>query len=651
MRSIQLGLLGLGTICFAVQTFGNGASTAKDGLPFVSPIFGNNMVLQRGKPNAIWGWAKPGEEIRVTVAGQTVTNVAGPDGRWQVKVMPPDVGGAYTIRITGTQTVEFTNVLVGDVWLCGGQSNMEFPLSRARNGEQEVKAANHPEIRFFIVGRQPAYEPAAIVQGKWRVCTPQTVTADGGLSAVAYYFARKIRSETNIPIGLVQDCVGGTPAETWVSAQTLKTLGDFDTALAELERLRAKGGPRYGNYIMHWYDEFDPGQKHGWTTAAFDDSGWKTVTIPGGFGELGVPDTPAVCYFRKTVTLPDRVPSGDATIHLGVVERMDTTWVNGQWVGASAWVENPRRYNVPHRVLKPGTNIITVRVFKTKPDGGFMSEPGQLRLVLGDGTEIPLAGAWKGNLAVDARPPHPLPLGFENWPVIPSVMYNGMIAPIVPMAISGVIWYQGEANVGRAAQYRRLLPALISDWRAAFGQGDFPFYIVSLAAFLQRRDTPGDDAWAELRDAQAYVARAVPNCGLAIAIDVGDADDVHPKDKKEVGERLALCALAGYYGRNVVASGPTLAFVEQLPGALKLHFTNTAGGLVVRGERLGEFAVAGDDRKWHWAETRIEGDAVIVSSEKVPHPVAARYAWQANPMATLYNKAGLPAVPFRTDDW
>lgn len=651
MRSIQFALLGLGTVCFAMPTFGNSAPTAKDALPFVSSIFGSNMVLQRGKPNPIWGWAKPDEEIRVTVAGQTVTNLAGPDGHWQVKVMPPDVGGPYTIRITGSQTVEFTNVLVGDVWLCGGQSNMEFPLNRARDGEQEVKGANDPEIRFFIVGRQPAYEPAATVQGKWRVCAPHTVTADGGLSAVAYYFARKIRSETNIPIGLVQDCVGGTPAETWVSAQTLKKLGDFDTALAELERLRIKGGPQYGNYIMHWYDEFDPGQKHGWATAAFDDSGWKTVTVPGGFTELGVPERPAVCYFRKMVTLPDQLPSGDATIHLCVVERMDTTYVNGQWVGASAWVENPRKYNVPRRFLKPGTNIITVRVFKTKPEGGFMSDAGQLRLVLGDGTEIPLAGAWKGKLAVDARPPHPLPLGFENWPVIPSVMYNGMIAPIVPMAISGVIWYQGEANVGRAAQYRRLLPALIADWRGAFGQGDFPFYIVSLAAFLPRRDTPGDDAWAELRDAQAYVARTVANCGLASAIDVGDADDVHPKDKREVGERLALCALAGHYQCNVVASGPTLASVERLPGALKLYFTNTAGGLVVRGEKAGEFAVAGEDRKWHWAEARIEGAAVLVSSAKVPHPVAARYAWQANPMATLYNKAGLPAVPFRTDDW
>ncbi len=639
----------LGLIALACN---NGFADAQPqtALPFVNPVFGNNMVLQRGKTNTIWGWTKPGAEVAVSIAGKTVVGVAGQDGRWEIRFMPPEAGQPYTLRISGPLTVEFTNVVVGDVWLCSGQSNMEFPLRRARNGEAEVRSAYHPDIRFFIVRKEPAYAPAAVTQGKWNVCTPQSVTADGGLSAVAYYFARKIQSETNVPIGLVQAAVGGTPAETWTSADTLKRLGDFDAALAELARLRTRGGPQHGNYVMHWYDEYDIGTKQGWMRPELDDTDWKTVTVPGGFAELGVPDTPAVCYFRKTIVLPDALPFGDATIHLGMIERMDTTYVNGQWVGASAWVENPRKYNVPHRFLKPGTNIITVRVFKTKPDGGFLSKPEQLRLIFADATEVPLAGQWKGKLSVDARPPHPLPLGFENWPVIPSVLYNGMIAPIAPLAISGAIWYQGEANVGRAGQYRRLLPAMILDWRRAFNQGDFPFYIVSLASFLPRRDTPGDDAWAELREAQAYVARVVPNCGLAVTIDVGDANDIHPIDKKEVGERLALCALAGHYRRNIVASGPTIASVEKLPGALKLNFTNTAGGLVVRGEKLGEFSVAGEDRKWHWAEARIEGDAVIVSSQAVPEPVAARYAWQANPLATLFNKAGLPAVPFRTDD-
>jgi sialate O-acetylesterase len=271
-------------------------------------------------------------------------------------------------------------------------------------------------------------------------------------------------------------------------------------------------------------------------------------------------------------------------------------------------------------------------------------------LVLGDKTVIPLAGEWKGKLSVDARPPHLLPLGFENWPVMPSVLHNGMIAPVAPLAISGAIWYQGESNIGRARQYQTLLPAMIGDWRKTFGQGDFPFYVVSLAAFMQHRDPPGDDQWAELREAQALTARTVSNSGLAVAIDVGDANDVHPKDKKEVGERLALCALANHYGRKVICSGPTFDRVEPVPGALKLHFKNTDGGLVVKGEKPGEFAIAGNDHKWVWAEARIVGDTVIVSSPAVPEPKFVRYAWQSNPVATLFNGAGLPAVPFRNDN-
>jgi sialate O-acetylesterase len=363
-----------------------------------------------------------------------------------------------------------------------------------------------------------------------------------------------------------------------------------------------------------------------------------------------VPTNPAVCYFRKTVVLPDPLPAGSAKIHLGVIERMDTVQINGRWVGASAWVENPRAYNIGKDILKSGTNVIAVRVLKTKPDGGFMSKPEQLKLVLGDKTEIPLAGDWKGKLSVDAKPPHPLPLGYENWPTMPAVLYNGMIAPVAPFTIAGAIWYQGESNVGRAAQYQKLLPAMIGDWRRAFQSGEFPFYIVSLAAFQKHKDTPGDDAWAELREAQAFVVRTVKNSGLAVAIDVGDADDIHPKDKKEVGERLALNALTQHYGRKIVCSGPTFNRMEALPGALKLHFKNADGGLVVKGEKLGEFAIAGDDKKWVWADAKIVGDTIIVSSSQVKEPKFARYAWQANPQATLFNGAGLPAVPFRTDE-
>ena len=621
-------------------------------LPLVSPMFGDNMVLQRGKPNTIWGWSKPGQVVRVELAGHATKTVAGTDGRWQVEIQPPAPGGPYTIRIDGPQSVELHDVLVGDVWLCGGQSNMQLGLARTRNGAEEIKSANHPEIRFYMVQAHPAYSPSAVPHGRWKVCSPQTVTEDGGFSAVAYFFARRVWEDVQVPIGLVEDCLGGTSAEAWTSPQTLHQLKDYETELAELKRLKAKGGPEYGNYIMHWYDDYDIGLKSNtWAAVSLNDSGWKTVQVPGGFQELGVADVPSVCWFRKGIILPDPLPVGTANLHLGVIEKMDTTYINDHWVGASAWVENPRVYPVKQGILKPGKNLIAVRVFKLKPQGGFMTKPEGLRLVLGDNTVVPLAGEWKGALSVDARPPHPLPLGFENWPVMPSVLYQGMLQPVAPLAITGIIWYQGEANSERAHQYRTLLPAMIGDWRRLFGQGDLPFYIVSLSAFMHHQDQPVESAWAELREAQALTARNVRNCGLAVTIDTGDPDNIHPVDKKIVGERLARCALAQHYGQKTAYQGPTFKSVKRLPSALELHFNHTDGGLVVKGDKLAEFSIAGKDRKWHWADARIEGDTIVVSSPLVPEPQAARYAWQSYPTATLYNGAGLPAVPFRTDNW
>jgi sialate O-acetylesterase len=620
-------------------------------LPLVSPMFGDHMVLQRGKPDRFWGWARAGESVRVELDGQTATAIAGADGRWQVEVPAPTAGGPFTVKITGPEkSVVLHDVLMGDVWLCGGQSNMELGLGRARNGAEEIKNANHPEIRFFTVHSHVAYAPAAVPQGAWKVCSPQTVAEGGGFSAVAYFYGRKLQEELHVPIGLVEDCMGGTPAESWMSPEALRQLKDFDKPLAEIERLHAKGGPEYGSFLMHWLDEYDTGNNL-WSAAAFVDATWKTVKLPGGFAELGVPTTPSVCWFRREFTLPSPVPTGPAMLFLGSIEKMDTTYVNGQWVGASSWVENPRAYGLANGILKPGRNVLAIRVFKIKPDGGFLAKPGDIHLVLGDKTVIPLAGDWKGQVSVDARPPHPLPLMFENYPTMPAVLFEGMIEPVAPLSIRGAIWYQGEANFQRAHQYRKLLPALIGDWRKAFQQGDFPFYIVRLPAFMHRKDQPGDDAWAELREAQALTAQTVKNTAVAVTVDTGDADNIHPQDKQVVGERLALCALSGEYGKPVVSAGPTFAAVTPQPGALKLQFDHTDGGLIVKGGDLREFSVAGEDRKWHWAEARIEGDAVVVSSPVVPQPVAARYAWQANPAAALFNGSGLPAVPFRTDNW
>ena len=664
--SLAAGLLFAASVAaFAQPTPGQGATASlARPLPFVSPIFGDNMVLQRGKLDTIWGWSDPGDTVRVQIGDNTATATAGADRRWQVRIQPPAPGGPYTVKIAGRQTVELHNVLVGDIWLCGGQSNMGLPLRFTNNADEEIKTANFPDIRFFTVGGHPAYHHVDVIEGNWSVVSPENAS---WISAVGYYFARRVQQEIHVPIGLVIDAVGGTPAESWTSAAALRPLRDFDVPLAELHRLKAENAPEYGNYVTHWYDEYDIGQKNNWAAPDLDDSTWKTVPVPGGFTELGVPDTPALVWFRKDITLPDPLPRPVAPastptpgpfprdgnmISLGEIERMDTVYINGTEVGGSAWVENPRRYFIRDGILKPGRNVIAIRVLKTKPDGGFLSKPEDLHLTLGDQTRIPLAGQWKAKLSVDARPPQPLPIAYENWPVMPTVLYAGMLAPIAPLSITGAIWYQGEQNSPRGYQYRKILPAMIADWRSLFAQGDFPFYIVSLPAFTKRSPVPVDgDDWTETRESQALAAATVPNACLAVTIDTGDPDNIHAKDKQPVGDRLALCALARYYGKNLVYSGPTLESVERLPGSIRLHFTHTDGGLVVKGDKLEEFTIAGDDRKWVWADARIDGDTVVVSSPSVPNPTQVRYAWQSNPAATLFNGAGLPAVPFRTDTW
>lgn len=616
--------------------------------PLLSPIFGDHMVLQRGKPNVLWGWARPGTAVRVSISDKTTVVVARRDGRWSAVLAALPAGGPYAVFVdAGDDSVVLSDVLVGDLWLCGGQSNMALPLGATEGGPAEAAKANLANLRLCTIPDRAAYVRSDSAQAEWRVCSPKTA---GGFSAVGYYFGRKLQEDLQVPIGLIQDCVGGSPAESWMSADALERLGLFRLQRAEIARLHARGGREYGSFLMHWLEDNDPGGRDdAWAKPDFDDSRWRSVGVPGGFRDLGVADDPSIVWFRRAVVLSNPLPKGGASLCLGEIERMETAFVNGRWVGASSWVEHPRIYSIPAGVLKPGRNLIALRIFKTKPNGGFLSPADALKLQWPGGKAIPLAGPWKAEVSLDVRPPVKLPLDFDNYPTMPTVLYNGMIAPLEPLAIAGAIWYQGEANTNHPELYRRLLTGLVAGWRQDFGQGDFPFYVVGLPAFMERKRVPATDGWAELRAAQAAAVQELSNTGLATTIDTGEADNIHPKAKRPVGERLALCALAGYYRENVVASGPTLRSADRRPGALALHFDHADGGLAVHGATLGEFSVAGADGVWRWAQARIEGsETVVVSTPEVPEPVAARYAWQANPLATLFNGAGLPAAPFET---
>ena len=476
-------------------------------------IIGDNMVLQQGIPAPLWGTAEPGEAVTVTFQEQKKTATADKDGNWKVSLDALKAGGPYEMTIAGKNTLAIKNILVGEVWVCSGQSNMEFGLNSAMNSKEEIAKADFPKIRLFTVQKAIAVEPRKDVIGKWVECSPATA---GGFSAVGYFFGRDLHQALNVPVGLIHTSWGGTPAEAWTSKETLD---------AQFKPILERWNKSVENY----------------------------------------PTTKA--NYEKQLA---------------------------QWNEAAA---------------------------KAKTEGK--------------------AAPKKPN---GPQPPDQNANGAAQ-------LYNAMLLPLAPFAIAGATWYQGETNAGRAYQYRKLLPAMITDWRRIWGQGDFPFLIVSLANFMNRKPEPADSAWAELREAQAMTL-SLPKTGLALAIDIGDAKNIHPTNKQDVGHRLALAGESVAYGKDIVFSGPAYDSMQADGGKIKLKLKYVGGGLTIKdGDTLKGFSIAGDDKKFVWADAKIDGDSIVVSSDKVAAPVAVRYAWADNPECNLYNKAGLPAVPFRTDEW
>jgi len=639
----------------AVVAYGK-AKSGKEGLPFLLPLFGDNMVLQRDVPAPVWGWTKPGKTVSVTMEGKTASTKAGSDGKWTIKIGPFPAGGPYSMTVTGERTVVVNNLMVGDVWICSGQSNMEQGIGAAGNPEAEIASANYPGIRLLPIPNRIAVSPEDVFTGAWEICRPDTVSRDGwgGFSAAGYYFGRMLNRETGVPIGLIQSDWGGTVAEAWVSREALAGIPDFTAALKQVSEMKLAGDRNEEQFVRDtakWWKENDPGSRKepGWEASNHDVAGWKTMALPTEWEKAGLPEFDGVVWFRRTVEVPTAWAGKDLLLHLGPVDDRDTTYVNGVAVGGLNQWDQPRDYKVPGKLIKAGNNLIAVRVLDTGGAGGLYGKPEQMKLELADGSaSIPLTGNWLYKDSVALANTKPVPSKSDN-PNIVTVLYNGMIAPLVPFAIKGAIWYQGESNVGRAEQYTRLLSALIADWRARFGVGDFPFYIVQLANYMKTNPEPGDDAWAELREAQAIVSRKVTNSGLAVAIDIGETEDIHPKNKQEVGRRLALNALAKDYGKKVEYSGPVYRSMKADGGKIRIEFDHAEGLNARGGGKVAGFAVADADKKWAWADASIAGSSVVVSSPAVGSPVHVRYAWGNNPVCNLYNSAGLPTAPFRTD--
>ncbi|MGI4743664.1 MAG: sialate O-acetylesterase [Janthinobacterium lividum] len=628
-------------------------------------LVGSHMVLQRGRAVPVWGWAAPGEAVSLTFRGKTY-RASAPDasGRWQATLPPTPAGGPYVLTVKGQNTITLTDVLVGDVWLASGQSNMQYKVKDGpggyqptQNADQEIAAANFPNIRFFTADQAVAYRPQAEAAGTgWQVCSPATVAS---FSAVSYFFSRDLYQQYQVPMGVVVSSWGGTPAEAWVSAEGLRSFPEFGpriatfatktTSLNDDQRAYAdQQRELMRNVRAHDKGYLPNGQT--WATPSVDARAWPTMPLPGLWETMPALATyDGIVWFRKEIDLPAAMASQPLTLTLGKIDDIDSTYINGVKVGSTNGYEKLRTYQVPAGVLRPGRNVLAVRVVDQGGGGGIAGQPDQLAL-RGAGQTLSLAGPWQYQVGLPPQdqPVAPAPGGGQ---MAPTTLYNAMIAPLQPFAFKGVIWYQGETNADRAAQYRTLFPALIADWRQHFG-ADLPFLFVQLANFQPVQPQPAASAWAELREAQA-MALQLPRTGMATAIDIGDPADIHPHNKQEVGRRLALAARRVAYGDNkLVYSGPTYTSMAVAGPAIRLKFAQLGTGLLAKGgEALQGFAVAGADQKFYWATARLVGNEVVVQSEQVPSPVAVRYDWADSPNGNLYNKENLPAVPFRTDSW
>ena len=626
-------------------------------------IISDNLVLQQGTKVRIWGSARAGERVTVTFQNKSAEAVADSQGHWQVFVGPLKRGGPAELTVKGDNTLTIKNVLVGEVWLCSGQSNMEWPLANTIGATETLAQANYPEIRMFRVEHHTSAEPLTDLEGHWVVTTPDEAAH---FTAVGYFFGRELYQRLKVPVGLINSSWGGTPAEAWTSHEALVSSPELKPILDRYEsslNMLPQAKEAYAQALAQWEeknlysDTGNKGETLGYADPATSTADWSKMDLPQQFETAGLLIDGAV-WFRRVLELPAAWAGKDLVLNLPPIDDEDVTYFNGKKVG-SIGRDTPNSYSVPRKYVVPaalvhgGRNVIAVRVFDSAGEGGF-SRGGAMSIGPNEGDVISLRGAWDYKVELALEPKHPdwgsrpEAVGVSNQNN-PSVLYNAMIAPLVRFAIRGAIWYQGESNAGRAYQYRTLFPIMIRDWRSAWGH-EFPFYFVQLANWHANKAEPDESDWAELREAQTMTLRE-PQTGMAVTIDIGDENDIHPRNKLDVGRRLAAWALAGTYGQKDIPSGPLFDRFTIEGDKIRIRFKHGAGLKTRDGGVVKGFAIAGEDRRFVWADARIDGDAVVVSSPKVTKPVAVRYGWADNPIANLYNGAGLPASPFRTDDW
>jgi len=631
-------------------------------------VFAEHAVVQRDRPVPIWGSSDPGDVVTVSFAGQSKTGTADSSGRWKVLLDPVSASAQSRELVVESKSRNLkstvADVLVGDVWLCAGQSNMGVDVANSLNPEQEIANARFPLIRHFSVSPNPVLGPASDIKGQWKVCSPLTVAK---FSGVAYFFGRELHRELDVPIGLVVSTVGATRAELWTRLEALERLPvTGERVKAEVARMRSQeeDNRRFLVERTAWEEKYGvkpPPMAEtalGWAASDLDTSDWKQVTLPVQWRWLGIKNG-GVFWLRKEFTLPETLAGKPLWLSLNSVsEQYDTVFFNGVEVGHVNDVPPDfycvkRGYSVPATLVKPGRVVVAVRIVSATEHASIQLEGRNVFPFAGlanvDNHWLMKTESTFAPLPSDARSSRPKP---NNAAVrdVPSALYNGMIAPLMPMAITGAVWYQGEGNVFHPGEYRELLKTLIADWRDQWGQGVFPFFVVQLANYWRVPTEPGESAVARVREAQLQVADSVSACGLAVAIDIGEKG-IHPRNKQDVGKRLALVALEKVYAKEIAASGPRYESMRIEGPAIRVRFSH-AQGLFAKDGPPKWFAIAGADEKFVWGDVKIEGDTVVVHSPKVQKPAAVRYAWADNPEGcNLYNCAGLPAAPFRTDEW
>lgn len=619
-------------------------------------LVSDGLVLQRGADASIWGWAEPGEKVSVSFRNETHLATAGSDGKWKVRMRNLKAGGPDRMEIAGSNRIRLNDVYVGDVWICSGQSNMELTMARAKPVyENEILHSENPYIRHFNVPDRYNFKHPEddLADGKWEGATPESVLR---FTAVGYFFAKSLYDRYKVPIGLINASLGGSPVEAWLSEKALQRFPQhLATAIKFRDDALIQQITEHDKKTSDtWYgllNERDQGLKSGhksWADPSHDASKWPVIELPAFWDGTGLGPVNGVVWFRKEITVPDSMAGKPAKLLMGRIVDADETYVNGKLVGSVSYQYPPRRYEVPAGVLKAGKNVIAVRVISNAGRGGFIKDkPYRLSA---DGHVIDLTGEWRYRLGATMEPLESQT--FIRWK--PMGLYNGMIAPLLNYSIKGVIWYQGESNAGNPGEYAKTFSALIRDWRKHWHQGNFPFLYVQLPNFMEPKDRPSESQWAELRESQLKTLD-VPRTAMAVAIDIGEWNDIHPLNKKDVGNRLALAARKIAYGeKHLVYSGPIYESMKIKKNKIVLSFAHAGTGLMAKGDgELHQFAISGPDKRFVWANARIEGDdKVVVWSDEVPDPVAARYAWADNPEgANLYNQEGLPASPFRTDDF